>query len=133
MNMSAQGWILLLLLGGIVGTAGQGIRVIVGLKKTYDQSVRESKPFSEKFSGSSLLFSLLIGFVAGVLGILSFSLAGADKIERQQIITLLGIGYAGCDFIEGFIKKYTPQYGGNTAAETVSAASPETTNQPAMG
>jgi hypothetical protein len=109
--MTAQEWILLLLVGGLLGTVGQGMRVIVGLKKTYDRSVGERRAFSDNFSGATLLFSLLIGFVAGVLGTLSLPKLTAAEIRTDQVVTLIGIGYAGCDFIEGFIKRSAPELG----------------------
>jgi hypothetical protein len=37
MSASAADWINLILLGGLLGAVGQGIRVVVGLKKVNDQ------------------------------------------------------------------------------------------------
>lgn len=130
MVMSAQDWILVILVGGLLGAVGQGIRVIVGLKKLYDSSLQEGKAFSDNFNGPSLLFSLLIGFVAGVLGILSLSKVTATQIQMEQVLTLLGIGYAGADFIEGFIKKNTPQFSSATAG---GAAGIDNAEQPPVG
>jgi hypothetical protein len=133
--MTAQEWILLLLVGGLLGTVGQGIRVVVGLKKIYDQSVDERKPFSDYFNGATLLFSLLIGFVAGVLGMVSLPKLTAAQIQTDQIVTLMGIGYAGCDFIEGFIKRSTPKLGGAPVMDATagSPASKIDIEQPPMG
>jgi hypothetical protein len=39
---------------------------------------------------------------------LSFILLG-EAIDKQLLITLMTIGYAGTDFIEGFMKKKLPQ------------------------
>ena len=44
--MEAQDLILLILIGGILGAVGQGIRVIVGLKKLYDESMQKGIAFS---------------------------------------------------------------------------------------
>jgi hypothetical protein len=117
--MAAQDLILVILIGGILGAVGQGIRVIVGLKKVYDKSLQKGVPFSENFNGASLMFSLLIGFIAGVLGMVSLDKLETLKIGKEQIITLIGIGYAGADFIEGFIKKNTSQF---SSAQTGAAA-----------
>jgi hypothetical protein len=130
--MSAQDWIQLLLIGGLLGTVGQGIRVIVGLKKIYDQALQEGKPFSEHFDGASLLFSLLIGFVAGVLGTLSLPKVTAAQIQTEQLITLIGIGYAGCDFIEGFIKKSSIATVKSTAGGA-SSSNTQKADQPPVG
>ena len=113
-GMTAQQLIMMLLVGGILGAVGQGIRVIVGVKKLYDQALHDQKPFSDYFAGSTLLFSLLIGFVAGVLGIIGLGGFAAMQLGKEQILALIGIGYAGADFIEGFIKKNLPDLNGGT-------------------
>jgi hypothetical protein len=108
------------LVGGLFGAAGQGIRVIVGLKKVSDQATREQARFGEFFRPSSIAISLLIGFVAGVLGALAVDVA-PQEVKKETILTLLGIGYAGTDFIEGFIKKYLPG-GGDVGGAAVGGA-----------
>ncbi len=105
--MSAYDWIMQFLVGGLFGAAGQGIRVVVGLKKLNDQSQRDQRPFGDLFRAGDLLVSLLIGFIAGVLGILAANV-DIHSIKRETIMLLLGAGYAGTDFIEGFVKKYLP-------------------------
>lgn len=99
-----------LLLGGLLGAVGQGLRVVVGLKKVWDESRSVNRQFAELFSTQSLLLSLLIGFVAGVLGIVSLTTPDLD--DRQTLVTLIGVGYAGADFIEGFIKSRIPSVAG---------------------
>ncbi len=100
-------------LGGLLGLVGQSIRVIVGLKKTYDTSLQTTQQFSDVFDGRQLVISLLIGFVAGVVGILTIidDNGNLTKAVKEVALQLIAIGYAGTDFIEGFIKKYLP--GGN--------------------
>jgi hypothetical protein len=107
--MGATDWVLTLILGGILGMLGQGVRVVIGLKKMNESAAQEGKKFSERFEGSTLGISLLIGFIAGSLAMIGIS----DNLEvikpsKELIVTLLGAGYAGTDFIEGFIKKYLP-------------------------
>ena len=99
-----------LLLGGLLGLVGQSIRVIVGLKKTYDASVQTNQQFADVFESRQLFISLLIGFVAGALGILTImnDQGQLTKTVKEIAIQLITIGYAGTDFIEGFIKKYIP-------------------------
>lgn len=109
-NMAASDWILQLLLGGILGIVGQGIRVVAGLKKVNDQAVRDQKAFGELFQLSTLLISLFIGFVAGALAMIAISdMNTATLPDKQTILTFIGAGYAGTDFIEGFIRKYLPE------------------------
>jgi hypothetical protein len=82
------------------------------------------------FQGSVFGISLLIGFIAGALAIIGItdSVEGT-KLSKQIIVTLLGAGYAGTDFIEGFIKKYLPA---NRKDEQGSGSIDEI-NEPAMG
>jgi hypothetical protein len=82
------------------------------------------------FQGSALGISLLIGFIAGALAMIGISESfEAAKPSKELIVTLLGAGYAGTDFIEGFIKKYMPASRRETPAELTIDA----TDQPAMG
>ena len=107
----ATDWLMLILLGGLLGTVGQGMRVIVGMKKLFEESQQKGTDMKTLFSGSTLGFSLLIGFVAGVIGALGIAGPHSGEISKETVITLLGIGYAGADFIEGFVRKYIPVAG----------------------
>lgn len=113
MSMSTTDWIVMLLLGGFLGVLGQGVRTIPGLKKVNDQASEEKRSFSDLFQLSRLLLSLFIGFVAGALAVLVFvdvdvAAEGQQNIEfdRQLVLTILGAGYVGTDFIEGFTKRF---------------------------
>jgi hypothetical protein len=92
--------------------AGQSLRVVVGLKKLNDDASDAGKRLKDVFVGSRMVVSLLIGFVAGLLGILSISSFKADFFSgtgvKQVILSLVAAGYAGTDFIEGFITKFLP-------------------------
>lgn len=107
--MSALDWIHLLLLGGLLGALGQGVRAVAGLKKVHDRAARDGRPFAQLFEASTLLVSLLIGFIAGALAIMGMT-SGLERttIGRDLAITLVAAGYAGTDFIEAFIKKHLP-------------------------
>lgn len=106
--MTASEWVMQFLVGGMFGALGQAIRVVVGLKKLNESAVQEKRPFGDQFSPSLLLLSLLIGFVAGVLGMLSTEVK-LQTITRENILLLIGVGYAGADFIEGFMRKHLPE------------------------
>lgn len=107
-----------MLAGGLLGMLGQGIRTAVGLKKVNEDNAAKalSNPGEpqEQFSVSRMLVSLFIGFVAGALGMIvkGYANGKTDNLETEDIITLIAIGYAGADFIEGvfntYIKKALP-------------------------
>ena len=128
--MGTTDWVLTIILGGILGMIGQGIRVVAGLKKVNDQASAEGKSFGSLFQSSTLALSLLIGFIAGALAIIGVtgSLEVA-KPSKELIVTIIGAGYAGTDFIEGFVKKSLPAAQGDTQAITKT----DETEQPAMG
>ena len=94
-----------ILLGAILGSAGQGIRVVVGLKKGNDKADKGTK-IKDWVDSKQLVISIIIGAVAGILG--AISLYG-EVINKQLLITLITIGYAGTDFIEGFMSKKLPE------------------------
>jgi hypothetical protein len=105
-------WMILgyILLGAILGMIGQGIRVIVGIKKAWDEAAAEDS--SDEWLNLnkilvSLLIALVIGGIAGALGILTYIDMGGE-ISMEDIGILIGFGYAGTDFIEGFMKSKMP-------------------------
>jgi hypothetical protein len=97
------------LLGLILGTIGQGIRVIVGVKKKLDEisKSKNKEIMSNWFDSKRLLVSLFIGAVAGSLG--AIYLLGT-AVNKEFLLALVAVGYAGTDFIEGFIKSYLPKH-----------------------
>ncbi|GAB4027865.1 hypothetical protein [Spirosoma koreense] len=105
-----------ILLGGILGLLGQGIRVLAGLKK-----LSESKKVAgeDSFDTRRLIVSLLLGFIAGGIGVLTLlSDDGSLKLTRDALLTLIGIGYAGVDFLESFLTKYIPKPAQQDLSET---------------
>ncbi len=76
-------------LGGILGAVGQGIRVIVGIKKHQDEASASGKKWEDWFEMKQLLLSLIIaltiGGIAGVLG--AIGLLGTE-ITKESMITL---------------------------------------------
>lgn len=128
--MGVTDWVLTLILGGILGMIGQGIRVIAGLKKVNDQASAEGKSFGSLFQSSTLALSLLIGFIAGTLAIIGVT--GSTEVtnpSKELIVTIIGAGYAGTDFIEGFIKKSLPAAQRGTQVVTKT----DDLEQPAVG
>lgn len=86
-------------MGAFLGMVGQLIRVIIGLKKLKEKT--PSGKFGEGVDGKQLVISILIGVAA-------ITMLG-QTMEKQTLFTLVAVGYAGADFIEGFIKKNSPQ------------------------
>ena len=56
-----------ILFGGLLGVLGQMIRVVIGLKKLYEDAAAQHVTFGSLFRPSQLMISLLIGFTAGAL------------------------------------------------------------------
>ena len=130
--MTANEWVMQFLVGGLFGTLGQAIRVVVGLKKLNETAVREKRPFGDDFSPSLLAVSLLIGFVAGVLGMLSTDVS-LKAITRENVLLLVGVGYAGADFIEGFMKKQLPGGTGKVPVRESMGPADDADFQPPVG
>jgi len=112
-QMSVVQWLMIILLGGVMGTIGQGIRTVVGIKKLNENMAQAGKSLREGFEGATLVVSLLIGFIAGALA--AIMLVGDDTVERDLLMGLLAAGYAGTDFIEGFARRYLPGGQASTA------------------
>lgn len=110
--MQTQEVILQLLVGGLLGAVGQGIRIIVGMKKLSDDAKQSNVKVSTLIDTSRMLVSLLIGFCAGILAVVSMSNFSEDFFKgpqlKEHLLAIIAAGYAGTDFIEGLIKKHTP-------------------------
>lgn len=117
----AIAWIQLLALGGLAGAMGQAIRVIVGMKKLNDQASATNAALADMIVPSQLVVSLLIGFIGGALAATQL-ITDLGRITTDQIFTLAAAGYAGADFIEGFMTRLTP--GGQTAKPAALPAPP---------
>ena len=106
----AVDWLALLALGGLLGAVGQGGRAVVGLKKLSDAASAKGDSLADYFQASQLAVSLMIGFIAGLLAMIATIVAGttASNVTGQMLMTIVGAGYAGTDFIEGFMRRETP-------------------------
>ncbi|MBP1650109.1 MAG: hypothetical protein H6Q26_266 [Bacteroidetes bacterium] len=106
--MSITDIIYTVIAGGLLGAIGQGIRIAVGLKKLSDSNAQQVAAGStpEKMDAGRLWVSIFIGFVAGAIGMIikGTSLKTADGYQTEAIVTIIAIGYAGADFIEGFFQ-----------------------------
>jgi hypothetical protein len=121
--LTAAQWIQLIVLGGIVGAAGQGTRVIVGLKKAGEEAAAAGKELHDEIVPSRLVVSLAIGFIAGALAAVLASI-DLDHITLQQILALAAAGYAGADFIEGAMSKFVPKKDEGSPSSPSSQQSP---------
>jgi hypothetical protein len=104
--MQVEQLIMVLLLGGLLGMCGQGIRVIAGLKKSHDKAAHAGESFKDNFDLKSLVVSLIIGFMAGILGALAlWDKFKTGTLQSETAMALLGAGYGGTDFIEAFMSR----------------------------
>src|SRR3954452_20311540 len=106
-----------LLLCGLMGLLGQGVRAAVGLKGAKQLPSGQADQ-QAAFSAAYFALSLMIGFTAGVLAGL---VIGVDKLlVITDVKVLLGIaasGYAGADFIENSLSIIIPASNASPAAQ----------------
>jgi predicted chitinase len=125
------------LLAGLMGLIGQGVRAAVGLKSAATLAATTPTQQSQ-FNAAYLMVSLMIGFIAGVLAGMAIGLDKVTGVAPDNIKVLLGLiaaGYAGVDFIENTFTHLipglgTPQQAG-AAAGAAAAAPPAPPPQPA--
>ena len=107
-----------LVLGGLVGTVGQATRSVAGMKKLFDEAQGQDVKLSQLFDSVRFFLSLLIGFIAGMIAVLTLGIEKVSQIGPGDTALLMGIaaaGYAGTDFIEAF----TSRVSGASPAKTV--------------
>jgi|GEM_PF-563599 len=116
-----------IILGALLGIVGQLIRVVVGLKKLKDISVSKAH-YEDQFDLKKLVMSIIY---AGVIGLVAGALMAVDNLDKiwdkSTIMAVIAAGYAGVDFIEGFLTKNLPDQGShvNAAAHTKIVAPPK--------
>jgi hypothetical protein len=101
--MTAVQWLEVACLGILLGALGQGARTIVGLKKLYDYS-SDTNSMSALIDGARLLISFGIGGVAGAFASITL-VKDVSSVPAEQLFAIAAAGYAGADFIEGFITR----------------------------
>lgn len=104
-----------ILLGLILGLIGQFIRIGIGLKKQFDIANETGVGIEDLFSKNKLLVSLIYAlFVGGAAGV-SFIVIHIGEIDKsmlpgnigQFLLSLITIGYAGTDLVEGLLTSAT--------------------------
>jgi hypothetical protein len=110
---SSQGMLWGLLLAILLGTFGQCVRVVAGLKKQADESAAKGARLADDFSGVRLGLTLAMGATAGVAAFLGYwfggSTPGADTTSAPVVFGIVAAGYSGADFVEAFVKKHLPE------------------------
>jgi hypothetical protein len=116
--------LLALLLCGLLGVLGQGVRAIVGLKNA--GALNSTTPSEQaEFSLAYLVLSLMIGFIAGILAGIALNLENIITVDPSNWKLMLGIagsGYVGADFIENAMSVVIP--GTKTASAKARPAVP---------
>lgn len=110
-KMEHVDWIMLILLGSLLGALGQVIRSVMGAYKAVSrQKIADHDNIG--ISGQRLLYSILGGACAGALAAISLDLvssgASTGQLSSEAIGAILAAGYAGTDFVEGFIRSRIP-------------------------
>jgi hypothetical protein len=99
-----------LLLCGLLGVLGQGVRAIVLLKNA--GSLNSTTPGEQAvFSLAYLALSLMIGFIAGALAGIALNLETiitVDPSNWKLLVGIAGSGYIGADFIENAMSVVIP-------------------------
>ncbi len=105
-----------IILGGVLGTAGQGLRAIVELRGAGNAAGANPAPGGYMAMTNRLVFGLLVGFVVGVITALGLGLNTLATLDPSQLaqatsplVVLLLAGYAGADAVDGLIAKFVPQ------------------------
>ena len=121
-------WMQLLSLGALVGAGGQGVRVVVGIKKLSDAASSMTTAgtptkATDLIVTSQLFVSLAIGAIAGALAAATTMIPGVG-VSSEQIAGLAAAGYAGADFIEGFMSRTSAAQGAPAGQDAVGVAAP---------
>lgn len=88
------------------------------MKKTFDEAEARKTSSSQQFNWGQLVVSLLLGAIAGAIAIFS----EVKQFDAQAFTALFAAGYAGSDFIEGFIRNEAavqPKPSGHTTSQQV--------------
>src|SRR4051812_40071101 len=98
-----------LLVCGVMGLLGQGVRAVVGLKNAGTlKSVAPNQ--ASEFDASYLLLSLMIGFIAGILAGLATGLNDfTAAVTLQRLLGVAAAGYVGADFVENSMSLVLPR------------------------
>ena len=103
--MNPSQWLVILALGLLMGSIGQGVRIVVGLKKANEKAASAGKALHEVFEPSTLLVSLLIGAIAGALAAVT-TMTSDGSVSATSLMGVSAAGYSGADFVEGIMNRY---------------------------
>jgi len=128
-----------LLLCGLLGCLGQGVRAVLGLKGS--AALADGTPSQQSvFNAAYFFVTMLIGFIAGILAGIGIGLNELMNLDPGNLKLLLGViaaGYAGADFIENSFARVLPGVGAQPAGAvpalpqpTVAALPPLAAAQP---
>lgn len=81
---------------------------MVGVKKINDEASAQQLSVRSLVVPNQLVTGLLIGAIAGIVGVIANGYQ-TSELAPKDIVALLFIGYAGADFIEGFIRREQPR------------------------
>ena len=102
-----------LLLGSVMGAFGQGCRAIVGLTTLAVYNVDKEPSERDNFNLARLLFSFLVGALAGfVTGLIAWqgnSIGSINIASFEEMFKFAIAGYIGSDIIEAFTARFFPQ------------------------
>lgn len=105
MDTESNSIVSLILTGGLLGILGQGIRIVVGVKKFKEENALKAAADQKPMDSAAIFYSIFIGFVAGGLGLL-LNKPTDGVITNQLVLMIMATGYSGADFIEGVFGKY---------------------------
>jgi hypothetical protein len=94
-----------LLLAAFLGAVGQLIRIVAGLKKASDTANANNQTLRSNFDGKRLLVSLGVSVAVGALAGLLAAFQAKTPWDKSVMLSILGAGYSGSDFIEAFMKR----------------------------
>jgi putative chitinase len=110
-----------LALAGMLGSAGQTVRAIGGLKKMSDSARGKGVAMFDEFSPSRFVVSLVVGFVAGLVAALALDPSKLNFHDNQVLLGLAAAGYGGTDFIEAFARRIIGPSSGAPQVQLVTA------------
>lgn len=122
--LPAATWLMIFAVGALTGAIGQVIRQIASLKKIIDD--HPGQPLNLVLDYTRVKINLLIGAAAGILGLISLGVDSRLELDPKTIVSLIGIGYAGTDFIESFMRRAQPP--GQQGTATPPPANPAPTS-----
>lgn len=114
----------ILIIGALMGMLGQGARAVVGLKGMSDDAKALDLSPNDLFEAARLITSFLIGALVGLAAALEYLIqnGGGSLPDPHTLLTWVGFGYIGVDFLEGFIAQYLPQGAPGSTTQKLAAA-----------